>query len=89
MLDIKDVTIRKMESDGNNGGNLLAYATVNFGNCFVVHNIKLIDGTEGQYIAMPRRKTGTGEYKDVVHPINSEFRKFLQEAVIGAYKGAV
>ena len=65
---------------------LLAYATVTFDDCFVIHNIKILNGREGHFIAMPRRKTANGQYKDIAHPLNTEFRNTLQNAILEAFK---
>jgi len=56
--------------------------------CFVIHDIKIIEGTEGLFIAMPSRKTKEGEYKDIAHPINSDTRKELSDIVLKAYNEA-
>jgi stage V sporulation protein G len=80
-MDITDIRIRQVEADGK----LRAYVTVTFDDCFVVHNVKIIEGRNGRFIAMPSRKTKTGEYKDVAHPINSDFRQVLQEKILKAY----
>lgn len=80
-MQITDLRIRKVEDDGK----LRAYVTVTFDKCFVVHNVKIIEGKEGLFIAMPSRKTSTGEYKDVAHPISPEFRTELQEKIISEY----
>ena len=81
-MDITDIRIRKVEADGK----LKAYVTVTFDDCFVVHNVKIIEGKSGTFIAMPSRKTKTGEYKDVAHPINSDFRQILQEKILHAFE---
>ncbi len=81
-MDITDIRIRRVTADGK----LRAYVTVTFDNCFVVHNVKVIEGKNGAFIAMPSRKTKTGEYKDVAHPINSEFRGRLQDKILEEYK---
>ncbi len=80
-MQITDIRIRKVTTEGK----LKAYVTVTFDNCFVVHNVKVIEGKTGIFIAMPSRKTKTGEYKDVAHPINSEFRNELQKRILTAY----
>ena len=80
-MQITDIRIRKVNSEGK----LKAYVTVTFDDCFVVHNVKVIEGKTGVFIAMPSRKTKTGEYKDVAHPIHSEFRNLLQERILDAY----
>lgn len=81
-MDITDIRIRKVEADGK----LKAYVTVTFDDCFVVHNVKIIEGKSGTFIAMPSRKTKTGEYKDVAHPINSDFRQSLQNKILEAFE---
>jgi stage V sporulation protein G len=83
-MDITDIRIRKVTADGK----LKAYVTVTFDDCFVVHNVKVIEGKNGAFIAMPSRKTKTGEYKDVAHPINSDFRNKLQSSILEAYERA-
>jgi stage V sporulation protein G len=80
-MQITDIRIRKVNSEGK----LKAYVTVTFDNCFVVHNVKVIEGKTGVFIAMPSRKTKTGDYKDVAHPINSDFRNELQKRILDAY----
>ncbi len=80
-MDISEVRIRKV----NQAGKLKAYVTVTFDNQFVVHNIKVIEGREGDFIAMPSRQLANGEFKDVAHPICSEFRDHLQKIVMDAY----
>lgn len=81
-MQITDIRIRRVVSEGK----LKAYVTVTFDDCFVVHNVKVIEGKSGVFIAMPSRKTKTGEYKDVAHPINSEFRANLQDQILEAYQ---
>ena len=77
-MDISDIRIKKVDSDNK----LKAYVTVTFDNCFVVHNLKIIMGQFGRFVAMPSRKTRTGEFKDIAHPINSEFRKRIQARIL-------
>lgn len=83
-MEITDIRIRRVSADGK----LKAYVTVTFDDCFVVHNVKVISGKNGAFIAMPSRKTKTGEYKDVAHPINSDFRGMLQEKILSAYENS-
>ncbi|TVQ36892.1 MAG: septation protein SpoVG [Spirochaetaceae bacterium] len=80
-MQITDIRIRRVSSEGK----LKAYVTVTFDDCFVVHNVKVIEGKTGVFIAMPSRKTKTGEYKDVAHPINSDFRNELQQRILDAF----
>lgn len=81
-MEITEIRIRKVEGESK----LRAYVTITFENCFVVHNIKVIEGKTGLFIAMPSRKTSNGEYKDVAHPISPEFRNEIQEKIINEYK---
>ena len=81
-MQITELRIRKVEDEGK----LRAYVTVTFDNCFVVHNVKIIEGKTGLFIAMPSRKTSAGEYKDVAHPISPEFRTELQNKIIAEYE---
>lgn len=80
-MDITDIRIRKVNADGK----LKAYVTVTFDESFVVHNVKVIEGENGIFIAMPSRRTKNGEYKDVAHPINTEFRGVLQDRILDEY----
>lgn len=81
-MQITEIRIRKVVSEGK----LKAYVTVTFDNCFVVHNVKVIEGKTGLFIAMPSRKTRTGDYKDVAHPISPEFRTELQNKILSEYE---
>jgi stage V sporulation protein G len=69
------------------GGNdkLLAFANVTFDNAFAVRGIKIIQGNNGPFIAMPSRKMADGTYKDVAHPINAETRQMLEKAILDEY----
>ena len=80
-MEITDLRIRKVEAEGK----LKAYVTVTFDSCFVVHNVKIIEGNTGLFIAMPSRKTSSGEYRDVVHPITPEFRNMIQEKILAEF----
>ncbi len=78
---VTDIRIRKVAGEGK----MKAVASVTFDNEFVVHDIKLIEGLNGMFIAMPSRKTPRGEYKDIAHPISSDMRGRLQTLVIDEY----
>ena len=80
-MKITDIRIRKVTGEEK----LKAYVTITFDDCFVVHNVKIIEGKSGVFIAMPSRKTRTGEYKDVAHPIHPEFRAELQGKILDKY----
>jgi len=81
-MEITDIRVRRVDGQGK----LKAYVTVTFDDCFVVHNVKVIEGSNRVFIAMPSRKTRNGEFKDVAHPISSEFRSHLQEQIIAAFE---
>jgi stage V sporulation protein G len=65
---------------------LKAYVTITFNNAFVVHNIKIIEGANGLFVAMPSRKRRDGSYMDIAHPLNSNMRRELEERVLTEYK---
>ncbi|WXR60550.1 septation regulator SpoVG [Peptostreptococcaceae bacterium AGR-M142] len=81
-MEVTDVRIRKITDDGKMRG----IVSVTFDNAFVVHDIKIIDGQNGLFIAMPSRKVAEGEFRDIAHPINSDTRKLIQDQVLDAYK---
>lgn len=81
-MKVTDVRIRKL----NSTGKLKARASITFDDEFVVHDIKIIDGQNGLFIAMPARKTQSGEFKDIAHPIKTEFREMLQNLVLEKFE---
>ena len=82
-MKITDVRVRIVKKDDS---KLKAVASVTFDDCFVVHDIKVIEGTEGYFIAMPSRKTNDGEYKDIAHPIKTETREELIKIILNAFE---
>jgi stage V sporulation protein G len=84
-LKISDVRIRLVEKDGS---KLKAVASITIDECFVIHDIKIIEGKEGFFISMPSRKTPDGEYRDIVHPINTETREQIIRDILKAYETA-
>ncbi len=84
-MNITDVRIRKVAKDGK----MKAVVSVTLDDEFVVHDIKVIEGDKGLFIAMPSRKSAEGEYKDIAHPINSSTRMQLQNIIIDAYEKAL
>lgn len=84
-MNITDVRVRKVTKDGK----MKAVVSVTLDDEFVVHDIKVIDGDKGLFIAMPSRKSAEGEYKDIAHPINSSTREQLQNIIIDAYEKAL
>lgn len=85
MIKITSVSVRKVEKEEN---RMRGIATVTIDDCFVVRDIRIIEGDNGLFIAMPSRKTATGEYKDIAHPINAECRKIFEDAIFEEYNKA-
>ena len=83
-MKITDVRVRIVDRE-----KLKASASITIDECFVVHDIKVIQGNEGLFISMPSRKTADGEFKDIAHPINTETRSMLEKTVIDAYNAEV
>lgn len=83
-MQITDVRVRKLSDEGKMRG----IVSVTFDNCFVVHDIKIIEGQNGLFIAMPSRKINEGEFRDIAHPINSATRNEMQEEILKAYEEA-
>ena len=80
-MEITDVRIRKI----NDEGKMKAVASVTFDDEFVVHDIKIIDGQNGLFIAMPSRKMGEGDFRDIAHPLTSETRNRIKDAIFAEY----
>ncbi len=80
-MNITDVRLIKV--DGQN--RLKAIAAITIDDCFVVHELRVIEGDNGLFVAMPSRKRSSGEYKDIAHPINQETRKMIENKVIEVY----
>ena len=70
-------------------GRLKAYATIVFENCFIVRDLKVIEGNKGLFVSMPSRRRKDGTFRDIVHPLNSEMRKMIEDSVILEYNKAV
>lgn len=81
-MRVTDVRIRKVQEEGK----MKAIVSVTFDNEFVVHDIKIIEGQNGLFIAMPSRKMADGEFRDIAHPINAETRKKIQDAILEEYE---
>lgn len=84
-MEITDIRVKKVDSEGK----MKAVASVTFDNAFVVHDIKVIEGQEKLFTAMPSRRTPENEFKDIAHPINSEMREMLETAIISKYNEEV
>ena len=82
-MNISDIRVRMVKKDDN---KLKAVASMTIDECFVVHDIKIIEGNQGYFIAMPSRKTLDGEYKDIVHPLNTETREQIRAAILAEFE---
>ena len=83
-MQITDVRVRKVDKEGK----MKAVVSITIDNEFVIHDIKVIDGDKGLFIAMPSKKSLDGEYRDIAHPINSDTRDRIQRQILEAYEAA-
>ena len=81
-MQITDVRIRKVEKEGK----MKAVVSITIDEEFVLHDIKIIEGEKGLFIAMPSRKAADGEYRDIAHPINSDTRDRIQKLILEKYQ---
>ena len=81
-MNITDVRVRKVTKEGK----MKAVVSITIDDEFVVHDIKVIEGEKGLFIAMPSRKAADGEYRDIAHPINSEPRDMIQNVILTKYE---
>ena len=84
-MQITDVRVRKVAKEGK----MKAVVSITIDDEFVVHDIKVIEGEKGLFIAMPSRKASDGEYRDIAHPINSETREQIQSIILEKYEAAL
>lgn len=84
-MQITDVRLRRVNSDGR----MKAIASITIDNEFVVHDIRVIDGNNGMFVAMPSKRTPDGEFRDIAHPISSATREKIQTAVLEEYERAL
>ena len=84
-MNVTDVKVRKIAKEGN----MKAVVSITLDNEFVVHDIKVIEGGKGLFIAMPSRKTAEGEYRDIAHPISKEAREKVSTVILEAYEKAL
>ena len=82
-MKISDIRVRIVKKDDS---KLKAVASVTFDDCFVVHDIKVIDGNDGYFVSMPNRKTPDGGFKDIAHPLNTETREDIIKAILDAFE---
>lgn len=84
-MEITDVRVRKIAKEGK----MKAVVSITIDNEFVVHDIKVIEGEKGLFIAMPSKKASDGEFRDIAHPINSETREGMQRIILERYENAL
>lgn len=84
-MNVTDVRIKLVKKDES---KLKAVASITFDDCFVIHDVKVIEGTDTYFISMPSKKTPDGGYKDIVHPLNSLTRELIKTAVLEAFRKA-
>ena len=84
-MKITSVSVRKIEKEGS---RMKGIASVLLDDCFAIHDIRILEGDNGLFIAMPSRKTAVGGYRDVAHPINKEVRTMFEEAIFEEYNNA-
>lgn len=84
-MNITDVRVRIVKNDTS---KVKASASITIDDCFVVHDIKIIEGNDGYFMSMPSRKTPDGEFKDIVHPLNTETREKIRDLVLKAFDEA-
>ncbi len=82
-MNISEVRVRLVKKDE---GKLKAVASITIDNCFVVHDVKILEDSDDFFIAMPSKKTPDGEYKDIVHPLNTETREMLKKVVLEEFE---
>ena len=85
-MELTSVTVRKIEKEGS---RMKGIASVLIDDSFAVHDIRIIEGDNGLFTAMPSRKTATGGYRDIAHPINPEVRKMFDDTIIAEYKKVI
>ena len=84
-MNITDIRVRRIDKEGK----MRAIVSITIDDEFVIHDIKVIEGQDKLFIAMPSRKTPEGEFKDIAHPINAETRELLHSEILKKYQEAV
>lgn len=82
MLNITDIRIKKLDGSGK----MKAVASITLDDAFVIHDIKIVEGHNGLFVAMPSKKLPDGDFRDVAHPINADTRAYLQQCIFSAYE---
>jgi stage V sporulation protein G len=83
-MKITDIRVRKLQASGK----MKAVVSITLDEVFVIHDIKVIEGEKGTFIAMPSKKVLDGKYKDIVHPIQTSTREWMQDEILQAYENA-
>lgn len=81
-MKVTDVRLRKIETDGR----MKALVSITLDEAFVIHDLRVIEGNSGLFVAMPSKRTPDGEFRDIAHPINSDMRQEIQTAVMKVYE---
>lgn len=84
-MQITDVRVRKLTKEGK----MKAVVSITLDDMFVIHDIKVIEGEKGLFVAMPSKQSGNGEFRDVAHPINAETRELVQRLILQGYEEAL
>ncbi len=84
-MEITEVKVYPTEESGR----LKAYGTVVFDNCFIVRDLKVIEGHKGLFVSMPSRRRKDGTFRDIVHPLNAETRKMIEDSIISEYNSVM
>ncbi len=85
MVKVTDVRIRRLTKEGK----MRAIVSITFNDKFVVHDVRVIEGNNGLFVAMPSKRTPNGEFRDIAHPINAETREIIQTSVLDAYSRGI
>ncbi|MGZ0075938.1 septation regulator SpoVG [Staphylococcus aureus] len=80
-MKVTDVRLRKIQTDGR----MKALVSITLDEAFVIHDLRVIEGNSGLFVAMPNKRTPDGEFRDIAHPINSDMRQEIQDAVMKVY----
>ncbi|AVQ34087.1 septation protein SpoVG [Staphylococcus muscae] len=81
-MKVTDVRLRKIQTEGR----MKALVSITLEDAFVIHDLRVIEGNSGLFVAMPSKRTADGEFRDIAHPINSDMRQEIQDAVMKVYE---
>src|SRR3970040_525956 len=89
ITEVKVFPVEKNEADEGKAERLKGFASIIFDDCFIVRDLRIINGNNGLFVAMPSRKTKNGSYKDMAHPLNSDMRDRIESAILKEYRKQV